>query len=274
MKKFLLPFCVCLIFASCSSNPMTGKRTLALVGNSDLFPQSFAAYQQVLDESIIISPDDPYPARAEAAQMVERVGNKISAAAEKWVESIGQPDYLKDYEWEYHLIESNEINAWCMPGGKIAVYTGILPITKDEAGLAVVLGHEVSHALLNHGQQSQSVGVLQQVGATAVGILTANKSETVQASAQTAYGAGSNVGVALPFSRENENEADHYGLILMAIAGYNPEDAVPFWERMAELSGGSSPEFLSTHPSDENRIKNIRGWIPEAEQKAAEINKK
>jgi predicted Zn-dependent protease len=253
---------------------MTGKRTLALVGNSDLFPQSFAAYQEVLDESTVISPNDPYPARAQAAQMVKRVGENISAAAATWVTSIGQADYLRDYEWEYHLIESDEINAWCMPGGKIAVYTGILPITANEAALAVVLGHEVSHALLNHGQQSQSVGVLQQVGATAIGVLTANKSETVQAAAQTVYGAGSNVGVALPFSRENENEADHYGLILMAIAGYNPEDAVPFWERMASLSDGSNPEFLSTHPADENRIKKNKNWIPEAEQKAAEINKK
>jgi predicted Zn-dependent protease len=265
MKKILLPLavCVCAFFASCASDPFTGKSSIALVGNSSLFPESFAQYKEFLDQSVIVS-------EGADAEMVQRIGDNIKKAAEKWVASMGKADYLKDYEWEYHLIQSDEINAWCMPGGKIVVYTGILPITQNEDALAVVLGHEVSHALLNHGQQSQSAGILQQVGAAGVAVFTSGMSETTQQAAQTAYGAGTNVAAILPFSRENENEADHYGLILMAVAGYKPEEAVSFWERMSALGGGTM-EFLSTHPSDEKRIQNIKNWTPEAKQKAAEL---
>lgn len=253
-----------LILAACATNPLTGKSTMALVSNTELFPSSFQQYNEFLKENKVITgtPD---------AALVDRVGRNIKEAAEKWLASEGHSDYLNDYQWEYHLVQSGEINAWCMPGGKIVVYSGILPITQTEAGLATVMGHEVSHALLNHGQQRMSAGVLQELGGAGVGILTSSMSKETQALAMTAYGVGSQLGGTLPFSRKHESEADHYGLILMAIAGYNPDEAVPFWERMASLGGGGTPEFLSTHPSDATRIRQLEGWTDEAKQKAAAL---
>jgi len=204
--------------------------------------------------------------------MVERVGKKLASAAQKWLESEGNGNYLKDYRWEYKLVKDDQVNAWCMPGGKIVVYTGILPVTKTEDGLAVVLGHEISHALLNHGQQNLSAGILQElsiIGIT-IGAAAAGLSEEVQtALLLTAY-LGSVIGGTLPFSRSNESEADHYGLMLMAIAGYNPDEAVPFWQRMAAM-GSSGPQFLSTHPSPSTRIRQLQEWNSEAKHKAAQF---
>jgi predicted Zn-dependent protease len=238
---------------------------MAFVDNSDLFPSSFQQYDEFLSGNTVLT------GTADAA-LVDRVGAGLREAAEKWLAAQGQAHYLDDYEWEYKLVKSDEVNAWCMPGGKIVVYTGILPVTKDEAGLAVVLGHEISHALLNHGQQRMSADVLQQMGAAGLSLATSGKSQEAQALAMTAYGAGSQIFGTLPFSRGHESEADHYGLILMAIAGYNPEEAVPFWQRMSSLSGGgAAPEFLSTHPSDVTRIKQLQGWVPEAKLKAGEF---
>lgn len=235
---------------------------MAFVDNSQLFPSSFSQYDEFLSENTVVSgtPD---------SAMVSLVGSRLAEAAQKWLSAEGYPHYLDDYQWEYKLVRDDTVNAWCMPGGKIVVYTGILPITKNETGLAVVLGHEISHALLNHGQQRMSVDVLQQLGASGLSLMTANRSPETQALAMTAYGAGSQLFGTLPFSRSNESEADHYGLILMAIAGYNPDEAVPFWERMSALGGSGTPEFLSTHPADATRIKQLQGWIPEAKKKAA-----
>jgi predicted Zn-dependent protease len=262
MKRriFVVVVAVILIVIACATNPYTGKSTLALVDNDSLLASSFSQYQSFLDESNVIT-------GTSQAALVEKVGNRIRLAAEKWAADEGQSAYLEKYRWEYRLVQSNEVNAWCMPGGKIVVYTGILPLTKDEGGLAVVLGHEVAHALLNHGQQRSSAAMLQQIGATGVDILAAEKSPETQALAMTVYGAGSHLFGMLPFSRAHENEADHIGLLLMAIAGYNPELSVPFWQRMSAQSGGT-PEFLSTHPSDETRITNLTKWIPEAKEKA------
>jgi predicted Zn-dependent protease len=197
---------------------------------------------------------------------------KIKAAAEKYLNSIGQTEYLKDYRWEYKLVDSKDVNAWCMPGGKIVVYSGILPITKDDAGLATVMGHEVSHALANHGAQRMSATQLQQIGAVGVSLATGSQSAEKQQMWQQYYGLGSEVGVMLPFSRSHESEADKIGLILMAIAGYNPDQAIDFWQRMASKSGGESPpEFMSTHPSDATRIANLKALIPEAKAVAAKF---
>ncbi|MCL1959755.1 MAG: M48 family metallopeptidase [Spirochaetes bacterium] len=262
MKKLQAVFLVILIFSGCVTNPLTGKQTMAFVDNNVLFPQSFAEYQQFLNESTVIK-------NTPEAEMVTRIGTRLAAAAQKWLEREGSSNYLKDYRWEYTLVQDDTVNAWCMPGGKIVVYTGILPVTKTEEGLAVVLAHEVSHALLNHGQQRMSASVLQQLGAVGVIVLTSGSSETTQSLLMTAYGIGSTLLGTLPFSREHESEADHYGLILMSIAGYNPEEAVPFWQRMSSLGGGKTPEFLSTHPSNSTRIRQLQGWIPEAKQIAA-----
>jgi len=253
-----------LVVTACMTNPYTGKRTMAFVDNDALLASSFTQYREFLGESTVIT------GTADAA-MVSRVGNRIRQAAEKWAVSIGQSHYLDKYQWEYNLVKSDEVNAWCMPGGKIVVYTGILPVTRDETGLAVVLGHEVAHALLNHGQQRVSASILQELGAVGVSILTSDSSESSQQLAMTVYGAGSTLFGTLPFSRSHESEADHIGLILMAIGGYDPNLSVNFWQRMAALGGSKPPEFLSTHPSDSTRIANLRKWIPEAREKAAKV---
>jgi predicted Zn-dependent protease len=250
---------------SCAKNPFTGKSTLALVPNSEILPSAFAQYGTFLKENKVISGTSD-------ANKVVNVGTKIKNAAEKWLNANGYQGYLKDYQWEYKLVENKEVNAWCMPGGKIVVYSGILPITKDEAGLATVLGHEVSHALANHGQQRMSAGLLQQLGGTGVALATGGKSAETQQLAMTAYGAATEIGGMLPFSRSHETEADQIGLTLMAIAGYNPEQAVVFWSRMASASGGNAPpEFMSTHPSDATRIANLKKLVPIAKAEAAKF---
>jgi predicted Zn-dependent protease len=267
MKKIVVFLTVVLLlFSGCVANPLTGKSTMALVSNAELFPSAFAQYDAFLKENTVVT------GTADAA-MVQRVRTKLAEAAQKWLAADGNANYLRDYRWDYKLIQDNTVNAWCMPGGKIVVYTGILPVTKTEAGLAVVLGHEIAHALLNHGQQRMSGGVLKQLGAVglSLGMEIAGVSSEARSIAMAAYGIGSEVGGTLPFSRKHESEADQYGVILMAIAGYNPEEAVPFWERMAATGAAGGPEFLSTHPSDTTRIKKLRGRVPDAKEKAAEF---
>ena len=194
---------------------------------------------------------------------------KIKGAAEIWLNANGYKEYLKNYQWEYHLVEGKDVNAWCMPGGKIVFYTGIIPVCKDDAGMATVMGHEVAHALANHGQQRMSAAQLQQLGSVAIDVATSSKTTETRQLWASAYGMGSQVGVMLPFSRSHESEADKIGLTLMALAGYNPENAIAFWERMGKSSTGKKPEeFLSTHPSDATRIANLRALIPGAKAEA------
>ena len=251
------------LLVACSTNPFTGKQTLALVPNSQILPMAFQQYQEFLSENKVVN-------NTADSRMVKSVGQKIAAAAERYLTANGYAGYLADYRWEYNLVDSKDVNAWCMPGGKIVVYTGILPITKNEAGLAAVMGHEVAHALANHGQQRMSAGQLQQLGAVAGNVALSNSPENQQIF-NTAYGLGSTVGIMLPFSRSHETEADHIGLILMAIAGYGPSVAAELWQRMqAQENGNTPPEFLSTHPSSSTRIQNIQAWAPEAR---AEANK-
>ena len=250
------------LMISCATNPFTGKKNLNFVSNSQLFPSSFQQYGTFLKENKIIS-------GTADAKRIESVGVKIKNAAERWLTANGHTDYLKDYQWEYKLIENKEVNAWCMPGGKIVVYSGILAISKDDAGLATVMGHEVSHALANHGAQRMSAAQLQQIGAVGVAVATGSQSAEQQKMWQEYYGIGSQVGVMLPFSRSHETEADKIGLTLMAIAGYNPEQAIFFWDRMSASSSGNKPaEMLSTHPSDATRIANLKKLIPEAKAEA------
>lgn len=238
---------------------------MALVPDSQIFPTAFQQYNQFLSENKVLK-------GTADAKRVENVGIKIKTAAERWLNANGNSTYLKNYAWEYNLVDSKEVNAWCMPGGKIVVYTGILPITKDEAGMAAVMGHEVAHALANHGQQRMSAGLLQQAGAIGVAIATSSKSQQQQAEFMQYYGLASQVGGMLPFSRSHESEADQIGLLLMAIAGYNPENAVYVWERMSAKAGGQAPpEFMSTHPSNETRITNLKQWIPNVKVEAAKF---
>lgn len=264
-KKYVAGLAVIVFVISCAKNPFTGKNTMALVPNSEILPSAFQQYNQFLTENKVIT-------GTPEARKVENIGTKIKIAAERWLNANGYSDYLKDYQWEYKLVDSKDVNAWCMPGGKIVVYSGILPITKDDAGLATVLGHEVSHALCNHGQQRMSAGVLQQLGAVGVGAAVGTKSQEVQQMAMTAYGLTTELGGMMPFSRKHESEADKIGLLLMAIAGYNPEQAVVFWERMsANGAGQAPPEFLSTHPSDATRIAQIKELIPQVKVEAAKF---
>jgi len=268
-KNKLLIILISVVFLlTCETNPITGETTMAFVSDSELFAMSFQQYDQFLSENTVIT-------GTADAKMVEDIGDNIRKAAQKWYTSIGKPNYLKDYKWEYKLVDSKDINAWCMPGGKIVVYTGILDVTKNKDGLATVMGHEVVHALFNHGKQRYSAAILQELGAVGVALtlesLGADKDS--QALFNTLFGVGSTIFGTLPFSRKNESESDEYGLYLMAIAGYNPEESVPFWERMKQLSGGGTIEFLSTHPSNDTRINDLKGWIPEAKKKAEEINK-
>jgi predicted Zn-dependent protease len=264
-KHFILFFIAISILISCSKNPFTGKNTLNFVSNSELFPTSFLQYGTFLkDNKVIVGTTD--------AKRVETIGLKIRMAAEKYLDVNGFKDYLKDYAWEYKLVESKEVNAWCLPGGKIVFYSAILSICKDDAGMATVMGHEVAHALANHGAQRMSAGILQQAGAGVVGIAMDSKSNQEKQIWMTAYGGVTQYGAMLPFNRNHESEADKIGLILMAIAGYDPTTAVAFWERMSANSGGKAqPEFLSTHPSDSSRIAKLKSLIPEAKIEAAKF---
>lgn len=248
-----------LIF-SCATNPFTGKKTMALVPNSQLFPTAFAQYDQFLtDNKVITGTSD--------AAMITRVGQRIAVAAERWLNANGNVGYLKDYKWEYNLVNDETVNAWCMPGGKIVFYTGILPIAKGETGVAAIMGHEVAHALANHGQQRMSAAYVQQGLAVAGNI--AIKDEQSRNAFNQYYGIGSQVGVMLPFSRSHETEADKIGLYLMAIAGYNPTEGAELWKRMKANSGASStPEMLSTHPSNDSRIANLTALAPKAIEEA------
>jgi predicted Zn-dependent protease len=203
----------------------------------------------------------------EQTQMVKKVGRKIQMAVEQYFTDKNMSYTLRDYKWEFNLIESEEKNAWAMPGGKVVVYEGILPITKDEAGLAVVMGHEIAHAIAKHGNERMSQGLIVQMGGMALTKAMTEKPEKTRQLWMTAFGVGAQFGVMLPFSRYQESEADHLGLVFMAIAGYDPNEAVEVWKRMAEMKEGQAPpEFLSTHPSDETRIRKIKETIPKVKQ--------
>jgi predicted Zn-dependent protease len=197
------------------------------------------------------------------AEMVRRVGSRIAAAITEYYTKQGKGNILNGYQWEFNLVDSKEVNAWCMPGGKVVVYTGLLPVTQNEAALAVVLGHEITHAVAGHGNERMSQGMLAQGIEVAGNILTSGDPK-VNSIFNNVYGPGAQLGVLLPNSRKQEYEADHFGLIFMAMAGYNPREAIPFWQRMSQTGGQKPPEFLATHPSDENRIAKLQSYMDEA----------
>lgn len=260
MKKLKLIFpllLVAFVLYYCSTVPITGRSQLNLVPASQINSLSFQQYGEFIKQSKLSSDK-------EAVAMVKRVGVNIQKAVENYFAQKNLSKELEGYAWEFNLVESDEVNAWAMPGGKVVVYTGILPLTKDETGLAVVMGHEIAHAIAQHGAERMSQGLLQQLGGMALSVALQNEPEATQNLFLTAYGVGTTVGVMLPFSRTHESEADHLGLIFMAIAGYNPSAAVEFWTRMSQKGGAKLPEWLSTHPSDETRIADIKKHLPEA----------
>jgi predicted Zn-dependent protease len=261
MTRILLSVFVAASFAiACSTNPLSKKSQLTLLPESELQAMGTQQYQQFLSTNKVVSSSNNRD-----AEMVRRVGQRITRAVETYYSQNGLTDKLNGYNWEYNLVDDKAVNAWCMPGGKIVVYTGLLPISQNEAALAVVMGHEVSHALLQHGNQRMSQGLLQQLGGVALSVAIANKPAETQNLFLGAYGAGTTVGVLLPFSRKQELEADRYGLIFTAMAGYNPQEAIALWERMEKASQGQgAPEFLSTHPTEGRRIDQLQQYMPEA----------
>jgi predicted Zn-dependent protease len=259
-NKYLFVITLALLIISCATNPFTGKKTMALVPNAQLFPTAFAQYDQFLSENKVIKGTTD-------SEMITRVGKRIAIAAERWLNANGHQGYLKDYQWDYNLVDDKTVNAWCMPGGKIVFYTGILPIADGETGVAAIMGHEVAHALANHGQQRMSAGLLQQAGA--IGLNVALQDDENLGLYNQAYGVATTVGGMLPFSRAHENEADRIGMYLMAIAGYNPDEGAELWKRMKANSGGQAPpEFLSTHPSHDTRIQNLTALAAKAKEEA------
>jgi predicted Zn-dependent protease len=249
-----------LFLLACSTVAVTGRKQLNLIPQSTMLSMSSQQYGEFLKTNKLSADQD-------RTRMVKRVGSKIQKAVEQYFTERDMSDKLKDYDWEFNLVESEEVNAWCMPGGKVVIYTGILPVTKDESGLAVVMGHEIAHAIAQHGNERMSQGMITQLGGMALSKALEEKPEQTQQLWMAAFGIGAQVGVLLPYSRLHESEADHLGLIFMAMAGYDPNTAVAFWQRMAKMKGGQAPpEFLSTHPSDQTRIEKIKALIPEAMQ--------
>ncbi len=256
--KIILIAIIGIWLIACSTVPITGRHQLNLLPQETMLAMSLSEYDQFLKENQLSN--NPVQTR-----MVKRVGSRIQKAVEQFFAQNDMSDKLSDYTWEFNLVENNEINAWCMPGGKVVVYTGILPLTKDEAGLAVVMGHEIAHAVAQHGNERMSQGLIAQMGGIALSTAIETKPAATQQIWMAVYGLGAQYGLMLPYSRLHENEADHLGLIFISMAGYDPNAAVDFWQRMAaQKKGQTPPEFLSTHPSDKNRIQNIQSRIPEA----------
>jgi len=249
---------IILFVQACATVPVTGRRQLDLVSSSEINTMSATQYQDVIKKG-------PLSNNIQQTEMIRSVGKRIQGAVEKYMASKGWSDQLQGFNWEFNLIQDDKtVNAWCMPGGKVAFYTAILPICKDENGVAVVMGHEVAHAIANHGRERMSQGLIEQMGLGTLSAAIGQNPTATQQIFMQAVGMGTNVGM-LKFSRQHESEADHIGLIFMALAGYDPNLAPAFWKRMIDMNKGEKPpEFLSTHPSDETRIKDLESWMPEA----------
>jgi predicted Zn-dependent protease len=258
-KQFLSStlFATGLFFSACTTNSITGRKQLSLVSDAEVLTAATSEYKQFLSANKVLT----VSSGNNDAASVNRVGNRVVAAVKKYYASIGKSAELEGYNWEINTVSNKEANAWCMPGGKIVVYTGILPLTQNDAGLAVVIGHEVTHAIAKHGNERMSQGLLQQVGGQALSVALANKPQQTQALYNSAYGLGTQYGIMLPFARKDEYEADKFGLMFTALAGYDPRESVKFWQRMSAASGSGQkpPEFASTHPSDANRIAQLQG---------------
>lgn len=258
MKKLIGLFIIAsLLLSSCSSVPLTGRKQMLLVGDQEVLTSSLTQYNDYM-KSATVSTD-----KTKTAQVV-RVGKNIAAATEAYLKVNGLESEIQNFSWEFNLVKSNDVNAFCMPGGKIVVYEGILPYTSTDAELAAIMGHEVAHAVAKHSNERMSQQLMTEYGASILGTALSGTSTAVQGVASTVYGLGAQYGVTLPYSRKHEYEADHMGLIFMAIAGYDPNAAITFWQKMASGNQASVPEIMSTHPSDANRIAQLKQYLPDA----------
>lgn len=258
--QLILPLIVIFgLLAACATVPITGRSQLILIPDSDVMALSFDQYSQFISKHEVIK-DTP------DARMVERVGRRIQKAVEAYLYKNGQESLLSGYKWEFNLVKDKQANAFCMPGGKVVVFTGILPVTENESGLATVLGHEIGHAIARHGNERMSQSLMVQFGGLALGAALSSRPQETRELFSTVYGLGAQVGIMLPYNRLQESEADRLGLIFMAMAGYDPNQAVDFWQRMENKEGQKAPpEFLSTHPSHATRIADIKKFLPTAE---------
>lgn len=252
---FTLLLLAALLLAGCSTVPLTGRKQMLLVSDSEVLSSSLTQYNDYIKSA-------KKSANAAQTAMVVRVGKKIASATEAYLRANGMASEIQNFAWEFNLIQDPQVNAFCMPGGKIVVYEGLMKLVSSDDELAVVVGHEVAHAVAKHSNERLSQQVMAQYGANILNSLVSDKSAAVQKVAGTVYGIGAQYGMMLPFSRKHESEADYMGLVFMTMAGYNPDIAVGFWQKMSAGSGGSVPEFMSTHPSDATRIADIRKELP------------
>jgi predicted Zn-dependent protease len=246
-----------LLVYSCATVPLTGRHQLSLVSDTEMLSMSFTQYDQFMKENKL-------SANTAQTNMVKQAGGRIQKAVTAYFAQNNISAQLAGFAWEFNLVESKEVNAWCMPGGKVVVYSGILPVTKNETGLAVVMGHEIAHAVAKHSNERMSQALLADLGGQTLSAALQTKSEQTQQIWMSLFGIGAQVGAVLPYSRLQESEADRLGLIFMAMAGYDPNASIEFWQRMSESAGAKPPEFLSTHPSDATRLRKIKEAIPEA----------
>lgn len=259
-RTFVLTFILALFALSCSTVPLTGRKQLSIIPSSQMLSMSYQEYGDFLKTNKLST-------NQQQAQMVKGVGGRIQKAVEQYLTQKGLADRLQGYQWEFNLVESKDVNAWCMPGGKVVVYTGIMPVVQTETGLAVVMGHEIAHAIAEHGGERMSQELIAQVGGIALDVALSKQPEKTKSLWMTVYSVGAQYGALLPYSRLHESEADHLGLIFMAIAGYDPNESLNFWVRMSQQAGGQAPpEILSTHPSDQTRIDDLKKELPEAIQ--------
>lgn len=256
MKKYFL---LLLIIMGCTRVPITGRRQMNLLSEGDLMKMSLTEYTKFTSSHPLVPETDA------DAQLVKKVGKNIQAAVEKFMNTNKKfKSRIAGYKWEFNLTKDDKtVNAWCMPGGKVMVYTGLLPVTQNETALAVVMGHEIAHAIARHGNERMSQALAVQTGGAILSTALSTQSSATQDIFNQSYGAASGLSV-LAYSRKHESEADKLGLVFMAMAGYNPNEAVGFWQRMAKMSKGGGLSIFSTHPSDEKRIEEIKKFMPKA----------
>ena len=258
-KKVSVWLSMLLFLAACSSVPLTGRKQMLLVSDSEVLSSSLTQYSDYMKTATKSTSKN-------GSVMVTRVGKKIAAATEQYLKNNGLESEIKNFSWEFNLVKDDQVNAFCMPGGKIVVYEGLMQLVDSDDELAVVVGHEVAHAVAKHSNERMSQHLMAQYGAQIIGQALSNKSAAVQQIGNSVYGLGAQYGVMLPFSRKHESEADYMGLVFMTMAGYNPEVAVNFWQKMSAGKSGATPEFMSTHPSDATRISDIQKYLPELEK--------